>query len=200
VSLVKLGRVGLLQHASFLATFAHADESAPVLRGKAVLERLLCRTLPKPAELGIDLVLPPPDPAATTRERFARHAESERCATCHDTIDGVGFTFENFDAVGRLRDSQAGKPVDSSGHLSLDGRDIALSDSAELARAVADSEELANCAARQIVRFAVGGDAPEVEDDFIQKTRALPTSERRSLVGLMLAFVESDAFAWRRVP
>jgi hypothetical protein len=146
------------------------------------------------------LVLPPPDPTATTRERFASHASSASCAACHDAIDGVGFTFENFDAVGRLRDSQAGKPIDSSGHLLLDGQDSSFADSAELARAVAASEELATCAARQIVRFAAGSDAPELEDSFVQNTRQLPVSERRSLVGLMLAYVESDAFAWRAAP
>ena len=197
VSLSKLGRVGLLQQASFLATFAHEDESAPVLRGKVVLERLLCRRLPKPAELGIDLVLPAPDATATTRERFARHAESARCAGCHDALDGVGFTFENFDAVGRARVTEAGKPIDSSGHLVIDGQDLALADSAQLARALAGSEELAVCAARQLVRFAAGSEVPAVEDDFVQATRGLPDAERRSIVGLLLAYVQGDWFAWR---
>jgi hypothetical protein len=197
VSLSKLGRVGLLQQASFLATFAHEDESAPVLRGKVVLERLLCRRLPKPAELGIDLVLPAPDATATTRERFARHAESARCAGCHDALDGVGFTFENFDAVGRTRVTEAGKPIDSSGHLLIDGQDLALADSAQLAQALAGSEELAVCAARQLVRFAAGSEVSAVEDDFVQATRGLPDAERRSIVGLLLAYVQGDWFAWR---
>lgn len=197
VSLTKLGRFGLLQQASFLATYAHEDESAPVLRGKAVLERLLCRQLPKPAELGIDLVLPPPDPAATTRERFARHAESARCAGCHEALDGAGFTFENFDAVGRARASESGKPIDTSGHLWLDGQERALADSAELAVALAGSEELAVCTARQLVRFAAAREATAVEDDFVQATRGLPDGERRSIVGLLLAYVAGDWFAWR---
>ncbi|MES1182576.1 MAG: DUF1588 domain-containing protein [Myxococcales bacterium] len=200
VSLGKLGRVGLLQQASFLATFAHEDESAPVLRGKAVLERLLCRQLPKPGELGIELVLPPPNPDATTRERFALHAQQPRCAACHELLDGVGFTFENFDAVGRGRASEAGKPVDTTGHLLLDGQDLPLRDSAELSLALAGSQELAECAARQVVRFAAGLDATAVEDDFVRATRSLAEPERGSIVGLFLAFVEGDWFAWRARP
>jgi hypothetical protein len=200
VALEQLGRVGLLQHASFLATFAHEDESAPVLRGKAVLERLLCRKLPKPSELGIDLVQPLPDPTATTRQRFARHAESQRCSGCHGALDGIGFTFENFDAVGRARTEQAGQAIDTTGVVTLDGRDVELADSVTLARTLAASEELSRCAARQVVRFAAGGDALEVEDAFVEAARGLPDAERGSIVGLLLAYVEGDWFAWRAAP
>lgn len=200
VRLTPLARTGVLQHAAFLATFAHEAESAPVLRGKAVLERLLCRKLPNPAELGIDLMLPPPDDAATTRQRFAQHAASERCASCHAALDGVGFSFENFDAVGRLRDTEAGLPIDTSGSITLDGRALALKDSVELAIALAGSEDLAVCAARQVVRFAAAGDFPALEDDFVFATRSLPDRERVSLLGLLLAYVEGDWFARRSTP
>ena len=195
--LTQLGRSGVLQHASFLSTFAHEAESAPVLRGKAVLERLLCRHLPNPAELGIDLSLPAPDARATTRQRFARHAESQRCASCHAALDGIGFAFENFDAVGRLRDTEAGLPVDTSGHVTLDGLEIPLQNSVDLSFALADSQELAQCAARQVVRFAAAADLPAVEDDFVRATRALPEPERTSILGLLLAYVEGDWFARR---
>ncbi len=197
VSLARLGRVGLLQHASFLATFAHEDESAPVLRGKAVLERLLCRHLVKPSELGINVVLPAPDPGATTRERFAVHASEPACAGCHDAIDGIGFTFENFDAAGRKRDAESGKPVDSSGHAVIDGNDLNFADSAELSRALAKSEELAQCAARHVVRFAAGERSEAVENDFVVRTRHLPATERGALIGLLLAYVQGDWFAKR---
>ena len=200
VSLGNLGRIGILQHASFLATFAHEAESAPVLRGKAVLERLLCRRLPKPAELGINVVLPAPDAATTTRERFQQHAADPLCRQCHDVIDGIGFSFENFDAVGRLRASEAGKSIDTTGHLVLDGQELALSDSAELSRALAQSKDLADCAARQVVRFAAGQESPAVEDDFVASVHDLPSSERGSLLGLMLAYVKSDWFAKRSAP
>jgi hypothetical protein len=200
VSLLQFGRVGLLQHASFLATFAHEDESAPVLRGKAVLERLLCRKLPKPADLGIDLMLPAPDPTATTRQRFARHAASDRCAGCHAALDGIGFTFENFDAVGRSRSEQSGQPIDTTGIVTLDAQDVPLADSVALARALAESQDLSTCAARQLVRFAAGAADDDVESDFVDATRDLPDAQRGSIVGLLLAYVEGDWFGWRAAP
>jgi hypothetical protein len=197
ISLSKLGRVGLLQQASFLSVFAHEDESAPVLRGKAVLERLLCQTLGRPQDLGIDLVLPPPDPKATTRERFADHSSKAKCSVCHVQIDAVGFSFENFDAIGRLRTTEQNKPIDSSGQVEIDNRDVPLADSADLARALAGSAQLSACLAKHVVRFAHGADAAEVEDDFVASTRNLASSERDSVAGLVLAYVQSDWFAWR---
>lgn len=193
-------RDGLLQDPSFLATFAHEDSSAPVLRGKAVLERVLCRKLVEPSELGIDLVLPAPDPNATTRERFAAHADRPACSGCHNELDGVGFTFENFDAVGAFRSEEAGKPIDSSGHLTLDGASLTFANSVELSRAIANSQELEECAARQWVRFAAGAPATAVEDDFVQATRQLPDADRTSIIGLLLAYVQGDWFARRSTP
>lgn len=190
-------RDGLLQQESFLATFAHEDSSAPILRGKAVLERLLCRKLVEPSELGIDLVLPQPDPTATTRERFAQHAERTDCIGCHKPIDGIGFTFENFDAIGAFRSEEAGKPIDSSGYVTLDGVELTLANSVDLSRALAASQELQVCAARQLVRFASGTQSSAVEDDFVQATRQLPDADRTTLIGLLLAYVEGDWFAKR---
>jgi uncharacterized protein DUF1588/uncharacterized protein DUF1592/uncharacterized protein DUF1595/uncharacterized protein DUF1585/uncharacterized protein DUF1587 len=197
VSLAGLGRVGILQQASFLATFAHESESAPVLRGKAVLTRVLCRDFPKPTELGIDVVFPAADPNATTRERFARHATDALCKGCHATLDSVGFAFENFDAAGALRESESGRAVDTSGSLQLDGRMLALEDSAALSRALANSAEVRDCAARQVVRFAAGRTDVEVEQAFVDSLAAASAERRGTFLGLFLTFVESDWFAWR---
>jgi hypothetical protein len=51
------------------------------------------------------------------RERLAEHRTNSTCASCHQLIDPVGFALENFDAVGRWRDYDAGQPVDARGGL-----------------------------------------------------------------------------------
>jgi hypothetical protein len=200
VSLRSLSRVGLLQQGSFLSVFAHEAESAPVLRGKAVLVRLLCRAIPQPQELGIDVVPPAPDPHATTRQRFERHVSDPLCATCHSQLDPVGFTFEGFDAIGRPRDTEQGQPVDTHGSLSLDGAELALTDSVALSDAIAQSQELRTCAARQVVRFAGGRQDPEAEAAFVAEVATLPPSWNGSLLGLFLSYVKSERFAWRKAP
>jgi Protein of unknown function (DUF1588)/Protein of unknown function (DUF1592)/Protein of unknown function (DUF1595)/Protein of unknown function (DUF1587) len=200
VALTSLGRVGILQQASFLATFAHESESAPVLRGKAVLTRLLCQDFPKPTDLGIDIVFPPANPNATTRERFDRHATDPLCSGCHAVLDGVGFGFENFDAAGQLRLAESERPLDTAGKVSLDGRELSFADSMDLSRALANSEQVRECAARQVVRFAAGQRDDRVEQAFVDSLSGsrVSAARRASLLGLFLEFVKSDWFAWRQ--
>lgn len=197
VSLRELGRVGILQQGSFLSVFAHEAESAPVLRGKAVLTRVLCRKIPAPQELGIDLMFPAPDPGATTRSRFERHAVDPQCKACHAQLDPVGFSFENFDAVGRQRSTDAGLPVDTRGSITLDRIPLEFNDSTELSEAIAESDELRTCAARQVVRFASGRVDDRAEAAFVSEVAALPLTWRASLLGLFLSYVRSEGFAWR---
>lgn len=191
------GRVGILQQGSFLSVFAHEAESAPVLRGKAVLTRVLCRNVRPPQEAGVDLVFPAPDPNATTRHRFERHALDPLCKGCHKELDPVGFSFENFDAVGRMRSIDAGQPVDTRGSITLDGAQIELKDSVQLSEAIAQSEELRTCVARQVVRFASGRKDEPAEAAFVSEVATLPLAWRGSLLGLFLSYVKSDGFAWR---
>jgi len=192
-----MGRVGILQQGSFLSVFAHEGESAPVLRGKAVLTRVLCRTIRPPQEFGIDLMFPAPDANSTTRQRFERHAVDPVCRGCHSQLDSVGFSFENFDAVGRLRSTDAGQAVDTRGSITLNGAPLALKDSVELSDAIAHSEELRNCVARQVVRFASGRKDEHAEAAFVAEMAALPVTWRSSLLGLFLSYVKSDGFGWR---
>lgn len=198
VALTGIGRVGLLQQPSFLAVFAHESESAPVLRGKAVLTRLLCLDFPKPTDLGIDIVFPPADATATTRQRYARHATDIACRGCHTPLDGAGFLFENFDAVGKLRTTESGLSIDTSGSVQLDGQTLSLADSVELSNALADSEQVRQCAARQVVRFAAGKSDALVERAFVDSLKNASLARRATFLGIFLEFVKSDWFAWRK--
>jgi hypothetical protein len=111
-------RGGVLTMAAVLTVSSYPHRTSPVLRGKWVLEALL-GTPPRP---------PPPDVPAlpegqkqaedkTLRERLLAHRASPACAACHDRIDPLGFGLENYDAVGRWRETDAGRPVDASGVL-----------------------------------------------------------------------------------
>jgi hypothetical protein len=53
----------------------------------------------------------------TLRQRLEAHRRNPECAGCHSKIDPLGFSLENFDAIGRWRDEEAGAPVDASGVL-----------------------------------------------------------------------------------
>jgi hypothetical protein len=152
-------RAGLLGHGAILATTAHSDQSSPIRRGLFVRQRLLCQTFPlPPADAG---GVPDVDPGATTRERFAQHTASERCAGCHRYIDPIGFGFEAFDGVGAFRTTEAGMPIDTSGGLNDveglgTGSMAPFSTMPELGAILADAEQPAECFVRQYFRFARG--------------------------------------------
>jgi cytochrome c5 len=110
-------RGGLLGQGSILTLTSYATRTSPVLRGKWVLENLLSAAPPPP---------PPNIPALKTegkqagetlsmRAAMTQHRANPACASCHARMDPIGFAMENFDAVGRWRDTDSGNPIDASG-------------------------------------------------------------------------------------
>jgi hypothetical protein len=115
VTLTDEARRGLLGKGSILLATSHADRTAPVLRGKWILENLLGTPAPPPPQ-----VVPPLDQTSaiaprTMRERMAVHRQNPACAGCHRLTDPLGFVLENFDGVGAWRTREAGAPVDATG-------------------------------------------------------------------------------------
>ncbi len=112
-------RGGLLGMGSVLAMTSHTSRTSPTLRGKYILE-VVFGTPPPP---------PPPnagklpeerkkgEPPKSFREQMAQHARQAECAACHAKIDPLGYGLENYDAVGRWRTEDAGKPLDATGTL-----------------------------------------------------------------------------------
>jgi hypothetical protein len=117
-------RKGLLGKGGILLVTSHADRTSPVVRGKWILENLI--GTPPPA--------PPPDvppfpenadaqTPRSVRERMEQHRANPSCASCHRLMDPLGFALENFDAVGKWRTQEAGRPIDASGQLT-DGSQV----------------------------------------------------------------------------
>ena len=109
-------RGGLMTHASILTLTSNPTRTSPVKRGKWIMENLLGEEPP------------PPDPDAmqledqaeltgTVRERMEKHRADPNCAVCHRVMDELGFALENFDAVGKWRDSDEGQRIDAGGEL-----------------------------------------------------------------------------------
>ncbi len=110
-------RGGLLRQGSILTVTSYATRTSPVIRGKWILDNLLG-------------VPPPPPPKAVpplkekrigsnlpVRARLAEHRDNPACSGCHQLMDPVGFSLENYDAVGRWRTSEDGTAIDASGGL-----------------------------------------------------------------------------------
>ena len=57
------------------------------------------------------------------REMLEKHRANPVCASCHARMDPLGFSLENFDAIGQWRTTDAGKTINASGVL-LDGTKV----------------------------------------------------------------------------
>ena len=112
-------RRGLLGQGSILTVTSLATRTSPVVRGKWILENMLGAPPPPPPPDVPEL--PEPSEGAETaslRARLEAHRANPVCSACHARMDPLGFALENFDAVGRWRETDAGgAPIDASGAL-----------------------------------------------------------------------------------
>jgi hypothetical protein len=119
VTLPDARRGGILTTAAVLMVQADSDRNNVPRRGNYIAGAIL-GTPPPP---------PPPDVPSledsksaegkplTVRQMLEVHRRNPECANCHAKIDPLGFSLENFDAIGRWRDEDGGAPVDASGVL-----------------------------------------------------------------------------------
>ncbi len=100
-----------------LLVSSHPQRTSPVLRGKWILDAIL-GTPPPPPPPDVPALEEPTGPTPrTVRELLTQHRANPVCAGCHGRIDPLGFALENYDALGRWRTEESGKPVDAKGTL-----------------------------------------------------------------------------------
>jgi hypothetical protein len=191
-------RGGLFTLSTFLAVKALPQESSPVHRGKVIAERLLCRHLaPPPPDLNVDP--PPVAPGVQTREAYERLTSPPACAGCHAIINPPGFAFEGFDAVGRHRTHEAGRPVDTTGTLSLDGQTVRFSGALDLMRIIGGSAEARDCLVEQVMRYALGREVTAGDDRSKAAIRAAFDASALDLPAVIVALVQTDSFRKRAI-
>ncbi|HEY2587251.1 MAG TPA: DUF1592 domain-containing protein [Tepidisphaeraceae bacterium] len=137
-----LHRAGVLTQPYMLATFAYPAASSPIHRGVFIIRGILGYTLQPPANSAFVPLAPSSHPELTTRQRVTLQTSPESCASCHSIINPLGFTLEGFDAVGRNRELEKGKPIDISGSYETRNGSIAhFVGPRELAAFLANSDE-----------------------------------------------------------
>ncbi|HEY2156907.1 MAG TPA: DUF1592 domain-containing protein [Isosphaeraceae bacterium] len=135
-------RAGVITHPYLLSTFAYTASSSPIHRGVFLARSVLGKTLRPPPEAVAPL---PADLHAgmTTRQRVAMQTNPAACQTCHSVVNPLGFTLEHFDAIGRFRSEELGKPVDPSGaYQPPEGGTVTFGGARDLATYLAASDEV----------------------------------------------------------
>ena len=186
-------RAGLLGMAAVLTASSTPNRTSPVIRGKWVLETLLGRKLAEPPADAGQLDDKAGDRGKTLREELAAHRRNESCASCHDKIDPIGFGLENFDAIGRFRAQEAGKPVDASGTLP---GGIQINGPAELRKAIQQhySDEFIRNVTQRLTAFALGRALKPQDEGLIRRLLAELQKNDHRADGLIESIVLSEAF------
>ena len=190
-------RRGLLGHGSILTVTSYSNRTSPVQRGKYVLDNLLGSPPPAPppnveglAEAGEGGA-----PATTVRARMEAHRQNPVCAGCHAQMDPIGFALENFDAIGKWRESEFGAPIDAVGALP-DG--TTLDGPAELRKTlVLRQREFVHTLVEQLLTYALGRGVEYYDGPAIRRivTNAAPADYRWS--ALILGVIDSVPFRMR---
>jgi len=185
-------RGGLLGQAALLTVTANPTRTAPVKRGKWILETLLGRRVPPPPP-GVG-VLEEEGAAtpATLREQLTRHRADPDCASCHDELDPLGFALEGFDAIGRER---GGPELDVRGELS-DG--TVLEGAEGLRRHLLTSGEFPTALAEALFVYALGREPEPGERAQLRAALAALPAARRTIAALVELVCAQPAFLGTR--
>ncbi|WP_224360445.1 DUF1588 domain-containing protein [Hyalangium versicolor] len=183
-----LQRRGFLMLPAFLTLSSHSDRTSPTARAKGVVTSLFCTDMTPPP--GVVTELPPQDGPTpkTVRERLEVHRRNPSCAGCHDMLDPLGLSLENFDAVGRYRTLDEGQPIDASGVY----EGTPINNVSELLPLLAQDSRLGACAPRKLYSFAMRRSL--ALDDEPEVTRLASTWNAGTLRELLHQVVISPAF------
>ncbi len=164
-------RAGILTHPYLMAQFAYRDETSPIHRGVFVSRKLLGQALRPPPE-AFAPISPDLHPDLTTRERVSLQTRATQCMACHRVINPLGFALENFDAVGRFRTRDRDKPVDVTATLLIDGQEVTLRGSRDLAQFILNNERAQTAFCVQMFQFLVGQPVRAYGDDVPARLRS----------------------------
>jgi cytochrome c553 len=148
-------RAGLLSHPYLLAAFAYTEESSPIHRGVFISRSLLGRAL-RPPPVAVAPLAPDLHANLTTRERVELQTNADSCKSCHAMINPLGFTLEHYDAIGRYRAEEKGKPIDATGkYITQAGQEIEFHSVRELAKFLAESDEARQALVQQLFHYQI---------------------------------------------
>ena len=189
-------RRGLLGKGSILLATSHADRTAPTLRGKWILENLLGTPPPAPPAN-----VPPFEQTATAkprtiRERLESHRANPSCASCHRTMDGLGFTLENFNAVGAWRVREAGGDVNAEGTMTNGERAVGVGG---LRTALLEhSDVFVQTLAEKLMTYGLGRGLQEYDMPVVRRVVRDAGTQDRKFSALIMGIVQSTPFQMRR--
>ena len=193
-------RGGLLGQGSILALTSYPTRTSPVLRGKYVLDNLLASPPPPPPPdvPALEAETPAEGGTLTMREAMARHRADPACASCHAQMDPIGFALENFDAIGRWRDTDGGSPIEAASTLP-DG--TVVDGVAGLKQMLLRSpERFVSAVTEKLLMYAVGRNIQYYDAPAVRAIVRASAAENYTFAALIAGIAKSAPFRLRSLP
>jgi hypothetical protein len=190
-------RRGVVGKGSVLLVTSAANRTSPVQRGQWVLENLLGSRAPSPppgVETNLDEQPNAPKPQ-TLRERMEQHRTNPVCASCHNIMDPIGFSLENFDLIGKWRELDGQTRIDATAEM-VDG--TKLDGPAALRQALLNrSDSFVTVATEKLMTYATGRAVTAHDMPAVRTVVRNAARNDYRLSALVLGVVKSEPFQMR---
>ena len=191
-------RAGILTRPLFLANMSGQGESSLIHRGVSVIENYFCRTLEPPENVADEAVEVPPNATSGKLAGVENRAAKSHCATCHNTIDPIGLSFEVFDAIGAYRSEWPdGVTIDTGGELQAGlvvDEPVSYESSAELLSVLATLPTVQACYTSKWLEWSTGRRPTADQQEEIER---VTTSGQESIRSLLLEVATSSLLIQR---
>jgi hypothetical protein len=190
------GRSGYFSQAPFLTLWARNNDPDTIHRGARLNLDTLCADPGSPPQITLPTV---PAPAAGQTNREVVHGLTIGCAKeCHgEIINPIGFAFENFDGLGRIRTTDNGQPVNTASTYPFKEGTISFAGANELMQLMASGSQAHECWAKKMTSYALERDLVEADRPLVEALGAVSRESAGSLKQVMLALVKHDVFRTR---
>ena len=194
----KLRRGGLLGQASILTVTSYNNRTSVVLRGKWILENILAAPPPPP---------PPDVPALndakngkllSVREQMEMHRANPVCASCHTKMDPLGFSLENYDAVGAWRANFAGKPIDATAVMP-DGTKFEDPNGLQ-GVLMSRKDQFVEALTERLLTYGLGRGVDYYDMPAVRDVRDHAAKDDYRMNAIIMGIVQSVPFVMKRIP
>jgi len=126
-----------------------------------------------------------------------KHRADRACASCHARPDPLGFSLEQYDAIGRFRTAESGGEIEASGSLP-DGTAV---DGAEGLKKVILSrrDEFVECLAAKMLTYALGRGLEPSDMPVVRKIVKKAAADDYRFATIIAGIVDSPVFQMRTV-
>jgi hypothetical protein len=186
-------RSGVLTHPFLLSSLAYHKNSSPIHRGVFLTRNIVGRAL-KPPPMAIEFMDDRFDPSLTMREKVTELTRSNACMGCHSVINPLGFSLEQFDAVGRFRTMDNNKPVDPTGEFpTADGKSIKLKGARDVAEYAANAPDAHRAFIRQLFDHQVKQPADAYGPETLERLRGKFVASQFNIQELLVEIATTAA-------